>query len=72
MRSNGTWLSMAEAPRDRHVILYYMQNATGQTAIGRYDRGTNRWLAKIPHRADLIEIMPRKWHPLPPLPPAEF
>jgi len=75
MRSinGGGWQSMSDAPRDRFVLLMFMLNGTMQSTVGSFDRKGNRWVCRVPHSNGLmVEINPRRWHPLPPLPPSDF
>jgi hypothetical protein len=70
--SNGGWQSLDSAPRDRFLLLLFLANGTPQSTVGSFDRKRNRWVARVPHGGDPVEINPRRWHPLPALPSIEF
>jgi hypothetical protein len=72
MQSNGQWQSMAIAPKDRFLLLAFMQNGKPQSVVGAYDQKRKCWVARAPHGGEPIEIHARKWHALPALPQVEF
>jgi hypothetical protein len=64
--ANGGWQSMATAPRDKPVLLLFIQNEKPTAAVARFTHG--RWLVRTPHSDERIEIYARKWCEVPPLP----
>jgi hypothetical protein len=64
------WKSLGSAPRGKPILLLIRESAGLAAAVGWRGNGSGGWFVRLPNSTDPIEVFPKKWAPVPPLPGA--